>query len=166
MKPDRVAPGEGDDIDAGMLDEGVANDLAGAGKILHDGWWHAGLVEDADEAGGDHGRLFGRLEDGGVTGGESGGRHSADDGEGEVPRGDESGDAAALEDEPVFLAGHVDETGISRQVPRLLGVVAKVVDGLDDVAVRLSPGFAAFVDHGGGEIEAAFGEERGSAPED
>src|SRR5260370_18269 len=72
-----------------------------------------GLFEGFHEFCADDGGLFGRFHDDGVAGDECGGGHAEEDGEREIPGGDDDRDAARLEEVEVLLAGDVFAPGLA-----------------------------------------------------
>src|SRR5262249_20062337 len=147
-------------VGALVADEDRADLLADAGQVAGDAGGKADLLEDLHQLGGDHGGLLGRLHHDGVAGHQRRGGHAGEDGQGEVPRGDDDGDAARLVEVAVVLAGDVPQTGPG-QPEHLAGVELAEVDGLGDVGVGLAPRLAALVDLPGGHVEAAAAEGRG-----
>src|SRR6185437_969154 len=91
--------------------------------------------------------------------------HAGEDGQWEVPRGDDDGHAARLVEVVVVFAGHVAGDRLALEFRSFDGVVFAEVDGLSDVGVGLAPRLARFEHDPGGEFEAAAAELRSGAAE-
>ena len=63
LQADGLRAGEGDQVDPGVVHQGLADDLALAGEVVEDARREPGLAEGLVQLVGDHRRLLGRLED-------------------------------------------------------------------------------------------------------
>ena len=71
---------------------------------------HAGFVQQLDGEGGDQWRLFGRLGDDGIAGGQRRGDLADENRQREIPRADADEDAAAVQRQAVALAGRAGQS--------------------------------------------------------
>src|SRR5688500_10364362 len=93
---DGARAGEGDHSDVGVVHQGWADLFADAGEEVDDAGGETDFGEDLHQLRRDDGGLFRGFHDGRVAGDEGGDGHAAEDGDGEVPGGDDDGDAAGL----------------------------------------------------------------------
>ena len=132
----------------------LPNSGAGAGAEVDDAVGQAGLFEQADELGGDGGRVAGGLENDGVAADDGGGGHAGHDGEGEVPGRNDGADAQRNVAQLVAFSGELDGRGGCVQAQGLAGVELEEVDGLAYVGVGFGPVLADFEGQPGAELEA------------
>ena len=139
-------PGEGDDRDVRVLHQGVAHDRALARQEVEHAVGQPGLLEDARQAKADDRGQARGLVDHRVAADNGGGGHASADGQGEVPRPDDRGDALALVEVLVHLARGVAHAPGRAQAEHLAAVVLQEVDGLGHVGVGLVP-LLAYLQH-------------------
>ena len=158
LEADGLRAGERDDGDVGVLDQPGADVLAEPGQELEHPGRRAGREQRLGQPPGHAGGLLGRLEDHRVAGGQRGHGHPARDGEREVPRRDDRGDALALVGHAVRLArGRLHEVGGGRrQAQHLAPVVLAEVDRLAHVAVGLVPRLGRLEALEGGQLVATL----------
>ena len=154
---------ERDEAGLRMLDERIADRRAAARQEVQDPVRHPRLVARLQEHRRDAGRVRGGLENDRVAGDERGGRHSRQDREREVPRGNHDGDAEGDVLELVSLAGKGRQGLWLGQPLHLAGVELAEVDRLGRVPVGLGPGLGLFEHHHRGELVLAAPEDRGDA---
>src|SRR6185437_5046833 len=165
LEANLLGAGEGDEVDLRAVDEEAAW-VGAALEEVYDAVGQPGLVEQSDEAGGDGGRVGGRLEHDGVAGDDSGRGHAGHDGEGEVPGRNDGADAEGDVAEDVALAGILDGRGGGVELEGFAGVELEEVDALANVGVGLGPVLADLEDEPGTEVEVALADELRGADED
>ena len=113
------------------------------------------VLKNLHQFGGDDRRLLGGFHDDGVARHDRGGRHAGQNRQREIPRSDDGGDSARLEEVRVLFASQID-LARSEQILGLQCVVLAEVDCLSDVCVGFDPRFATLVNLPRGEFEASL----------
>src|SRR5581483_6957207 len=162
LETDRLRAREGDDGDVRMGGKGRADPRAVTGEELHHTGRHARGTQRLDQAPRRRRRLLRGLQDHGVAGDERGDRHPRRDGEREVPRRDDGGDALALVREAVPLPRRRLHEGArgAVQSQHLPPVVLAEVDRLAHVRIGLVPRLAALEDLERGDVDPPVAQPR------
>lgn len=144
--------GEGDFVDAGMLDHRAAGGGAVAGDDVDDAVGDAGFLGEAGHAEAGEGRLLGGLHDDGAAGGEGGAPFPGHHEHGEIPGDDLADDADG------FFAGVAEVVaangdGLAVDFVGVAGVVAEAVDREREIgSFAVADGFAVVERFEGGEL--------------
>ena len=99
--------------------------------------------------------LFSRLDDHGIPRHQCRGRHTRQDCQREIPRGDHGDNAARTVEVAVFFSGKIEMLRVI-ELHHLLGVVHAEIDRFADVRIGFGPRLAAFEDLPGGEFKSTF----------
>ena len=122
------------------------------------------MLEAFHQLGADDARLLRRFQDDGVPRDDGRGGHAAEDGEREVPRGDDNRDTAGFVEVVVLLPRHRHALP-GPHFQCFGGVVVAEIDRLGDVGVGLAPGLAGLEDDPRGEFEPASAHHRRNLPQ-
>ena len=115
---------------------------------------------------GDARRLLGGLDHAGVAADQGRGGHAGADGQREVPRADDHGDAARLVDDLVDLADELAESSGVEEPDGFARVELEKVDRFADVRVGFDPGLAALLDDDATQFVAASSHDPGGSDQD
>ncbi len=146
--------GEGHQVDTGMSDQGFADLAAEAVHDIHRAARQSG--ESAREIERRQRRLFGRLDDDGIAGGE-GRRHlPRQQQQGVVPRHNRGDDAVRLLDREVDLVRRHWRNRAAARVAPDLGVIVETGRRPLDLVMVLAVRFAALAGHRSGKLTVAL----------
>ncbi len=166
LEPDVVGPGEGDPLQVGVGDEGVAHDAAAAGQQVQRAGRQPRLLEDLRHQHPRQRRIGRGLRDHRVAGDQGGGDGRAEQGIREIPGGDDPPDAVRAQHAGVAIARgkltHRAQVAVVR--PYLIVVVVDEVSQLLDLAQSLHPVLAHLEDQPGGELIASLPHAVGGPP--
>ncbi len=158
--------GEAEVPDFGVADECVECVGAGGGEDLDHAARETCLGEDWGDGEGGEGGEFGRFPEGGASGGEGGGEFFCALSEGEIPRGDEGGDADGTGFDTKLTGGVGMGTDSAGVASGFLSEPLEEAGCVVDFGCGLSEGFALFEGDDAGEILFSREEECGGSFED
>ena len=133
--------------DARIAGQGCTHSGAVAGQELQNFGWHAGVMQDLHREIGGQGRLFGRLGDHGVAGGERGGDLAEENGQREIPGADAHEHAATVQLQFIGFAGRARQGFRRTEMPaRLHRIVTGEIDRFADLRDRGGHRLSGFLD--------------------
>ena len=144
-----------------MLDDGVAEDGAGAGAEVHHAAGEAGFFKDFNELGGDGGSIAGGFQHHRVAGDDGSGCHAGHDGKGEVPGREDRAHAKRNVEELVALAGVLNGGDSVRKAESLPGIKLKKINRFTHVGIGFSPVLADFIGEPCAKLEFAPADDLG-----